>query len=250
MDSNTKVVINCSIIIPVRNEAGNIWPLLERIPELGNTEVIFVESGSTDSTFETLLNVVSSYAGPHKIVVRHLDTPGKWNAVKHGLDLACGQILIILDGDFTVSPRDLPDIYEITRGSTFTVANRLNRGMEHGAMPFINLMANKIFAFFVSLSLRTKITDSLCGTKAFSRESWLRIEPASRRVAKYDKFGDFILIFGAAITGMNIIEAPVSYRRRRYGSSNIRHVDGAIALFKAWVVGTIELTKARLRGDL
>ena len=102
-----------SVVIPARNEAGNIAAAIERMPALGaGTEVIFVEGHSSDSTWEEIERVCATYSGPMTLKRFQQRGKGKADAVWLGFDQAEGDILIILDADLTVRPEDLPRFIE------------------------------------------------------------------------------------------------------------------------------------------
>lgn len=158
----------CSVIVPARNEAGNIRAALERIPTLGRgTEVVFVEGHSRDDTWEVIQREIAAYAGPHEVRALRQPGKGKWDAVRAGFAVARGQVLVIQDGDLTAPPEDLPKFYEALRSGAaeFVNGSRLVYPMEKRAMRFLNLLGNKFFALALSYVLRQPVKDSLCGTK-------------------------------------------------------------------------------------
>ncbi|WP_310490295.1 glycosyltransferase, partial [Chamaesiphon sp. VAR_69_metabat_338] len=102
-----------SVIIPARNEAGNIAAAIDRLPQLGKqTEVIFVEGHSQDNTWETIQAVVNEYHGDFTLKAFQQTGKGKGDAVRLGFDRATGDILIILDADLTVQPEELVNFVE------------------------------------------------------------------------------------------------------------------------------------------
>lgn len=212
-----------SIIIPARNESGNIHEILARIPNLSaETEIIFIEGNSTDGTFETIQNAILHI--PEKNC-RLLKQPGsgKGDAVRLGFKVAENEILMILDADMTVPPEDLLKFYQlITSGKAdFVNGVRLIYPMEDQAMRFFNLVGNKFFAVAFSWLLGQSIRDTLCGTKVLSKANYLRISANRSYFGDFDPFGDFDLLFGAAKLNMKILEIPIRYRARSYGETNI-----------------------------
>jgi len=227
--------ISCSVIVPARNEAGNIRPALERIPTLGKqTEIIFVEGNSTDDTWETIQRECDAYEGPHRVTYTRQPGKGKWDAVQTGFSLAKGDVLVIQDGDLTAPPEDLPKFYEALASgkAEFVNGSRLVYPMESRAMRFLNLLGNKFFAIALSFILRQDVKDSLCGTKMMLRSDY---EKAMRRVQEmgdFDPFGDFNLLFGSARIDLRIRDVPVRYRDRTYGDTNISRFKHGLILFK------------------
>ncbi|MGB0370680.1 MAG: glycosyltransferase [Opitutales bacterium] len=230
---------SCSVIVPARNEAGNISVALERIPQMGTwTEVIFVEGNSKDNTWATIESEVARYEGPLKLSYLKQPGIGKWDAVRAGFAQAKGDLLVIQDADLTAPPEDLPKFYQaIVSGSAeFANGSRLVYPMEKGAMRFLNLLGNKFFAEALSLVLGQRIKDSLCGTKMVSRHDFERlIDLVEKKMGDFDPFGDFNLLFGAALYHLRIRDIPVRYADRTYGDTNIsRFRHGAILFKMTW----------------
>ena len=216
-----------SVIIPARNEAGNIEDAFKRIPVMGpNDELIFVEGNSTDNTWEEIERCRDKYAksDPRNIKIVQQDGKGKKDAVHKGFSMAENSILMILDGDLTVPPEDLPKFYDaLVRGKgEFINGCRLVYSLEDEAMRFLNMIGNKFFAFAFSYVLSQNLRDTLCGTKVFTRKTYERIQKNQSFFGKFDPFGDFDLIFGADRLGLKIVEVPVRYQARSYGDTNIR----------------------------
>jgi len=225
---------NCSVIIPARNEAGNIEACITNMPQLGSsTEIIFIEGGSTDGTWDEILRVQQKY-GDRIIKAYKQSGQGKKNAVWQGFAIATGDVLIILDADLTVQPRDLVYFFEAIASGTCEFANgcRMIYPLSEAAMPWLNRIANRIFAFLVSYLLNITLKDSLCGTKAISRQNFHKLSANQDFLGDIDPFGDFDLIFGAAKLGLKIMDIPVRYLPRKYGKSNINHIQDGIVLLK------------------
>jgi len=225
-----------SILIPARNEAGNIRNALERIPDLGAPiEVIFVEGNSSDDTWGEILKVSKEQQYLDKYTIKCFQQPGKgkYDAVRTGFKEATNDILMILDADLTMPPELLPQFHNayVSGLGDFINGSRLVYPMEGEAMRFLNLIGNKFFAKALSVLLDFKLSDSLCGTKVLSRRDWQRLEEWRSDFGDYDPFGDFDLLFAAAEIKMGIINIPVRYRDREYGCPQIsRFRDGAILL--------------------
>jgi glycosyltransferase involved in cell wall biosynthesis len=215
---------SCSIIVPARNEAGNIESVVKRIPKLGAcTEIIFVEGHSRDNTWEEILRVRQKY--PHKrIVCERQQGIGKGDAVRKGFAAATGEILFVLDADLTMPPEQLPKFYEAIQSGVGEFINgvRLVYPIQKEAMPFLNMVANKFFSITFSWLLGQPVKDTLCGTKAISRHRYLQIAAARSYFGDFDPFGDFDLLFGAARLNLQIIDLPIRYAARTYGTTNIQ----------------------------
>ncbi len=230
--------ISCSVIVPVRNEAGNIRPALARIPVLGRkTEIIFVEGNSRDNTWEAVQKETAAYQGPHKISCCRQPGKGKWDAVSAGFARARGDVLVIQDGDLTAPPEDLPKFYAAIASGEAEFANgsRLVYPMESQAMRFLNLLGNKFFALALSYVLGQPVKDSLCGTKMLLRADYERLLRRIRPFGNFDPFGDFNLLFGAALLGLRIRDIPLRYKDRAYGATNIsRFRHGWLLMRMTW----------------
>lgn len=213
-----------SIVVPARNEAGNIESIVKRIPAMGpEDELIFVEGNSTDNTWEVIQSAQKKYGAVRRIVIAQQEGKGKGDAVRKGFGLAKNEILMILDADMTVPPEDLPKFYSAIAGNKgeFINGTRLVYPMEKEAMRFLNLIGNKFFAMSFSFVLGQRFKDTLCGTKVISRSNYLKLTANRSYFGEFDPFGDFDLIFGAARMGLKIVEVPIKYRERAYGETNI-----------------------------
>ena len=227
----------CSVVIPARNEAGNIEPAVLRTPELGaGTELIFIEGHSTDGTWEELQRVQSKY--PHRrIKVLKQQSTGKGGAVREAFAQATGDILMILDADLTMPPEELPKYYEALRRNQaeFVNGSRLVYPMQDEAMQFLNMIANKCFGIAFSWLLGQPLKDTLCGTKALFRSHYELIAANRAYFGDFDPFGDFDLLFGAAKQNLKIVELPIRYQARSYGATNIhRWRHGWLLLRMTW----------------
>ncbi len=213
-----------SVIVPARNEAGNIDAILARTPQMGSgTEIVFVEGHSSDDTYGTIQRALAEHAHPRARLFRQSGR-GKGDAVRLGFAEATGDILMILDADLTVPPEDLPRFFEAIRSGKGEFINgvRLTYPMEDQAMRFANLVGNKFFSLAFSWLLGQPIKDTLCGTKVLRREDYQTLAANRTYFGDFDPFGDFDLLFGAAKLGLEIVEVPIRYRERTYGTTNIQ----------------------------
>jgi hypothetical protein len=213
-----------SVIVPARNEAGNVPRIFARTPEMGRgTELVFIEGHSRDGTYEAIEKAIAE--NPHRRCLLFRQTgAGKGDAVRLGFSEATGDVLMILDADLTVPPEDLPRFLEaLTSGKAeFVNGVRLVYPMEDRAMRFFNLLGNKFFSLAFSWLLGQSLKDTLCGTKVLRREEYDRISENRSYFGDFDPFGDFDLIFGAAKLNLKIVDLPVRYRERTYGTTQIQ----------------------------
>lgn len=213
-----------SVIVPARNEAGNIEDAVKRIPEMGrNTEIIFVEGGSSDDTLKEIKRVCSEYSIQRDLKFYIQPGRGKGDAVRHGFENAKGEILMILDADLTVPPEDLKKFYNAisTGGGEYINGTRLVYPMEDEAMRTLNMIGNKFFSVMFSWILSQRLKDTLCGTKVISSENYKKLKVNRSYFGNFDPFGDFDLIFGSSKLNLKLVEVPIRYRARKYGETNI-----------------------------
>ncbi len=214
--------LSCTVVVPCRNERGNVADIFARTPDLGRgTELLFVDGSSTDGTVEEIERLLPTRPGARLLLQG--DGRGKGDAVRKGFAAATGEVLFILDADLTVPPEDLPKFYAaIAEGhGEFVNGSRLVYPMEDEAMRLLNLAGNKFFSMAFTWILGRPIKDTLCGTKVLLRTSYERIAAARAYFGDFDPFGDFDLLFGAARNGLKIVELPVRYRARTYGETKI-----------------------------
>ena len=232
-----------SVVIPCRNEKGNIEAAIARLPSFGrHQEVIFVDGHSTDGTPDEIRRVITQYPEKDiKFLVQ--DGKGKGDAVRKGFAHATGDILMILDADLTMPPEDLPKFYDaIASGKgEFINGSRLVYPMEHEAMRYLNLLGNKFFSMAFSWLLGERIKDTLCGTKALFRSDYERIAANRSYFGDFDPFGDFDLLFGASKLNLKILEVPIRYQERTYGITNIHRFSHGWLLLKMTVYGFFRL---------
>lgn len=230
-----------SIVVPARNEAGNIAPLLDRLPVLGeHTEVLFVEGHSKDDTWGEIRRQVQSHPrrGHFELKTFQQTGRGKADAVRLGFAQATGDVLMILDADLSVQPEDLPLFYRaLAQGTTeFANGSRLVYNMESQAMQLLNLFFNKLFGLWISWIIGQPVKDTLCGTKVMTRRNYERMQRVFARWAGRDPFGDFDLLFGAARLSLKIRDVPIAYKERTYGNTNISRFRNGWQLLKMCLV--------------
>ncbi len=223
-----------TILVPCRNEKGNIEQAVNRTPLFGtHQEFIFVEGHSRDGTYEEVERVSKAY--PHKdIKLLKQRGRGKGDAVRFGATMAHGEVLMVLDADLTVSPEELPKFYEAIRSGKGEFINgcRLIYPMEDEAMRFLNLVANKLFGLFFSWLLGQRFKDTLCGTKVMFKRHYDELAANRHYFGDFDPFGDFDLIFGAVKLNLKVLEMPIRYKNRIYGTTQIQRFRHGLLLIK------------------
>lgn len=226
--------LTVSVVIPARNEAGNIAAAVARTADMGaGTELIFVEGHSRDDTWAQIQRVAA--ANPSRnIKILQQTGKGKGDAVRAGFAVATGDILMILDADLTMPPEDLPKFYAVLASGRAEFANgvRLVYPMDEKAMQFLNLCANKAFGLIFTWLLGQPVKDTLCGTKVLSRAHYDSIAANRAYFGDFDPFGDFDLLFGAAKLNLKIADVPIRYRERTYGTTNIQRWKHGVLLLR------------------
>jgi SAM-dependent methyltransferase len=233
-----------SVVVPTRNESGNVQAAIDRTPVMGgSTELIFVEGGSSDGTWEAIQQAIARYRGPLRLSAYQQTGKGKGDAVRLGFSKATGDLLMILDADLTVPPEDLPAFHEVaSRGQAdYVQGTRLVYPMEKNAMRFFNKLGNVAFSQIFTYLLRQPIRDTLCGTKVLWRHDYERLAAARHYFGDFDPFGDFDLIFGAARLNLKIAEIPIRYRDRTYGETNISRWKHGLLLLRMSLIAAQKL---------
>jgi SAM-dependent methyltransferase len=233
-----------SVVIPARNESGNIEDAITRLPEFGkHVEIIFIEGNSTDDTWAKIQEMQQKYASTHDIKIGRQTGKGKGDAVRMGYSMATGDILMILDADLTVPPEELPKFYDAIASGKGEFINgcRLIYPMEKGAMRFLNVLGNKFFSSVFTWLLEQPIKDTLCGTKVLFRKDYLKLEKNRLFFGDFDPFGDFDLILGSYKLNLKIIDLPIRYKERKYGDTNISRFKHGFVLLKMSIFASRKL---------
>ena len=235
--------LSVTVVVPARNEAGNIEAAITRTPLMGTwTEFIFIEGGSSDNTWEEIQRVQQAYPD-HQIKIMQQTQRGKGNAVREAFAEARGDLLMILDADLTMPPEELPKYYNaILEGHCeFANGSRLIYPMDDQAMRFLNMIANKSFGIIFSWLLGQPIEDTLCGTKVLHRSAYDKIAANRAYLGDFDPYGDFDLLFGADRLNLKIRDIPIRYRDRTYGTTNINRWTGGVLLLRMVVFAARKL---------
>lgn len=230
-----------TIIIPAKNEEGNLLNLINRIPKDKNYELIITCGKSQDNTLK-VANEIANSNTDFNIQVIEQSGLGKANAVWEATKKASGEFIAILDADLSVDPEEIPNFFEIVDNNyaDFVNGTRLVYEMEKGSMRYLNRIGNRTFQFFIGRILKVSLTDTLCGTKVFRKRLLKNILSWQEKHKTKDPFGDFDLLFCAAYSGEKILEYPIHYKSRVYGSTQIsRFRDGyklIIYLIKSYII--------------
>jgi SAM-dependent methyltransferase len=234
-EENYDAKYSTTVVIPARNESGNIENAILRMPKFGkHTEIIFIEGNSTDDTWHKIQEIQKKYAGTHDIKIGQQTGKGKADAVREGYKIATGDILMILDADLTVPPEDLPKFYNAIASSKgdFINGTRLVYPMDKEAMRFLNYLGNHFFSWAFTWLLEQRFKDTLCGTKVMFREDYIKLTKNRKYFGEFDPFGDYDLLFGAHKLNLKIVEVPIRYKERTYGETNISRFKHGLILLR------------------
>lgn len=232
-----------SVIVPARNEAGNIRDIFARLPRLGrDTELIFVEGHSRDGTYATIERLIGQHPELRGRLLRQTGV-GKGDAVRLGFAHASGDVLMILDADLTMPPEELPRFYQALVSGKGDLINgvRLIYPMEKDAMRLFNFLGNKFFSLAFSWLLGQPIKDTLCGTKVLWKKDYELIAANRSYFGDFDPFGDFDLLFGAARLNLKIVDLPIRYGERSYGTTNIQRWKHGQLLLRMTIFAALRL---------
>ena len=238
---------SASVIIPCRNEKGNIRNALNRLPKFTkDIEIIFVEGHSKDGTWQEVQEVIVDKAfikKGFKMLAIQQKGIGKADAVFEAFSMATKDVLIILDGDLTVPPEDIPKFWKkISQGDAeYINGSRLVYPMENEAMRFLNYIANKMFSLLFTWLLGQRYTDTLCGTKVIRKRHFDKACERNKDLGDFDPFGDFFIIFGAARLNLKMTEVPIRYRAREYGETQISRFSHGFLLIKMVIFAFFKL---------
>ena len=239
--------LSVSVVIPCRNERGNIKAAIDRLPVFGSTqEVIFVDGHSTDGTQAEIAQVIAAHP-ERNIRLLAQEGQGKGDAVRLGFAQATGEVLMILDADLTVPPEELPRFHDALARGKGELLNgcRLIYPMQEQAMRALNQLGNKFFAMCFTWLLGQRLKDTLCGTKVLRRRDYDVIAANRAYFGNFDPFGDFDLLLGASRANLRIVEIPVRYHSRQYGETKIHRFRHGFILLRMVVYA---FRKLKLRG--
>lgn len=245
--SQENLSLSKTIIIPAKNEEGNLNELINRIPKFKNCQIIICCGVSKDKTYE-LAKEIATLNKDFRFKVLMQTGQGKANAVWDSLKVSSGDVIAILDADISVDPEELEHFFDIIEknNADFVNGTRLIYEMEKGSMRFINKLGNRLFQFLISQVIKTNLTDSLCGTKVFKKNLINKIFWWQETFQLNDPFGDFDLLFTASYTGQKIIEYPIHYKARKYGKTQISRFRDGYKLIKYFFKSFIVFNASRI----
>lgn len=224
-----------AMIIPCKNEAGNISQIFEGLKEFHNIdEFIFVEGGSTDGT-QKIIEEFIQISELTNVKLIEQSEKGKFNAIHDAVSFSKATHFVIWDADMAINIEDqqlLISVYLLQPSRPkFVTANRLNPQIEESAMRRLNLYGNYFFSklnYFVS---QINIPDVLAGTKIFPREVLLGPNQCLKAL-KLDPFGDLYLLSRASKLSLHVLSLNCEYKSRNYGETKIKRWSGGLSMLR------------------
>lgn len=231
MKSSSQSII-VTIVIPVHNEAQNLQPLYAELRDVldkmvNGVEVIFVDDGSCDGTWQEIGNILRQDARLYATRIRR--RKGKAHALATGFRLALGQYVVTLDGDLQDDPKEIPKLLHLTQQGFDLVCGWKQERFD--SLFVVN--GSRIFNRVIGLVYGLRLHDHNCGLKCYRAE-------AVKEMRLFGELHRFITVI-AHCEGFRVTEIPVHHRPRRHGSSKygpLKFVEGILDLFAVRIVTT------------
>lgn len=223
-----------SIIIPAFNEAATIRELLERVYRAPiddiQTELIVIDDGSTDHTAKEIEAFVAAFPDCDTHTLTHEKNRGKGAAVKSGISLASGDIILIQDADLEYDPLDYPQLLEPVRYRSADVVygSRFVGDKPHRVLYFWHYVANRMLTLLSNMFTNLNLTDMESCYKVFRAEVIKGIHLQEKRFG----FEPEITAKMAKVPGVKVYEVGISYTGRTYEEGKkITALDGLHAIY-------------------
>ena len=210
-----------SVIIPAFNEEAGIEEVLQEIPQeiLLEHEVIVVDDGSTDNTF----NVARKYKVK---VLRHEKNEGKVKAIFTGVNYATNDLIVLMDADYSYSALDIPNLAkEVLNGADLVIGSRFMSKVQN--VPFLNRIGNRLFSLLISWVTGCELTDAQSGFRAF-RKMLLKNMSFESKGLEFETE----MTSKACLQGLQIVEFPIEYRKR-IGESKLKPLADGFRMLKS-----------------
>ncbi|MCR9182089.1 MAG: glycosyltransferase family 2 protein [Flavobacteriaceae bacterium] len=223
--------MNLSIIIPLLNEKDSLKELYHWIAQVMQSngfsyEVIFIDDGSTDGSWE----VISKLAAENTSVkgIRFLRNYGKSQALHAGFAKACGDVIITMDADLQDNPEEIPALYHLIKNENHDLVSGWKKKRYDHTLS--KNLPSKLFNFAARKTSGVKLHDFNCGLKAYKNEVVKNIEVTG-------EMHRYIPVLAKNAGYSNIGEKVVQHQARKYGTTKFgvnRFMNGFLDLITIW----------------
>lgn len=215
--------IEISIVVPILNEEDSIPHLYRKVvaeltDHVSAFELIFVDDGSTDTSFQVLTDLAA--ADPRVVVLKFRKNFGQTAAMMAGIDYARGQFIATMDGDLQNDPADIPMMLEkIKTGYDLVIGWRMNRQDKWLSRKLPSMIANRLIGAVTGLPVK----DNGCSLKVYRAT-------VIKRVPLYSDMHRFIPAMNLPL-GVRLAEVGVRHHARQFGESKY----GLSRIFKVFL---------------
>lgn len=224
-----------SIIVPLLNEKESLPELVAWIrrvveKEGWTYEVIMIDDGSTDGSWDTIKELSASDSSIHGIRFRR--NYGKSAALFHGFKAAEGRVVFTMDADLQDSPDELPEMYRMVTEEDWDVVSGWKQHRQDNKLT--KNLPSKLYNATARWITGIRLHDMNCGLKAYKNEVIKNIEV-------YGEMHRYIPYLAKNAGFDRITEKPVHHQKRKYGKSKFgleRFVNGFLDLLSLWFLST------------
>ena len=238
-----------SIIIPVRNEAQNITPLVLQLSEILSNrahleyEVIFIDDYSSDNTV-ALLNAISQKNSAIKVIEKQFEKIGVGVSFKLGVSHCKGEIILVMDADFSHNPADIPKLLnELNEETDLVIGSRYIKGSRYYIQSSRKVLS-KLFNSFLKHLFRVPISDITSGFRLVKKTKLLNLKLTAE---KFDIHPEINL--KAALSNFQIKEVPIEFIQRRRGKSKLNYMPMLLRYCRLISNLLVHSVLSKLRGD-
>ena len=224
-----------SIIIPLLNEKESLPELTSWIRDVMHKngweyEILMVDDGSTDGSWETIRELAAEDANIHGIRFRR--NYGKSAALYHGFKEAKGNVVVTMDADLQDSPEEIPEMYRLITEEDWDIVSGWKQHRKDNALT--KNLPSKLYNATARWITGIKLHDMNCGLKAYRNE-------VVKNVEVYGEMHRYIPYLAKNAGFSRITEKPVHHQKRKYGKSKFgieRFVNGFLDLLSLWFLST------------
>ncbi|XLS27895.1 glycosyltransferase family 2 protein [Flavobacteriaceae bacterium M23B6Z8] len=239
--------MNISVVIPLLNEKDSIKELYDWIVSVLQSnhfsyELIFIDDGSTDGSWEELLTL--SQQDQHVKLIRFLKNFGKSQALHAGFEVASGEVVITMDADLQDNPEEIPDLYELVKSENFDLVSGWKK-KRYDAVITKNI-PSKLFNWAARKTSGLRLNDFNCGLKAYRKD-------VVKNIDVYGEMHRYIPVLAKNAGYHKITEKVVMHQARKYGKTKFgieRFINGFLDLITIWFLSRFGKRPMHLFGAL